>query len=46
MRRPTPINVYGRSKLRGEEAIAAIGGASLTLRARAGSTACAARISC
>src|SRR5262249_49072898 len=27
-----PLNAYGRSKLRGEEAIAAIGGASLVLR--------------
>jgi dTDP-4-dehydrorhamnose reductase len=30
--RPNPVNVYGRSKLGGEEAIAAIGGASLTFR--------------
>jgi len=27
-----PVNAYGRTKLRGEEAITAIGGASLTLR--------------
>jgi len=30
--RPNPVNIYGRSKLGGEEAIAAIGGASLTFR--------------
>jgi dTDP-4-dehydrorhamnose reductase len=32
MRGRTAINVYGRSKLGGEEAIAAIGGASVTFR--------------
>ena len=30
--RANPVNAYGRSKLRGEEAIAAIGGASLIFR--------------
>lgn len=30
---PNPVNEYGRSKLRGEQAIAAVGGACLILRA-------------